>query len=99
MDTVILQRANHLQTCAVADVRQPRIAMAAEVALQNPSISGSIEDRSPCFQFLNAGRRFLRVKLRHLPVVDILAAAHGVGEMNLPAVARVNGAESGGDSA
>src|SRR4029077_7323637 len=33
MDAVVLQRADHLETRAVADVREARIAMAAKITL------------------------------------------------------------------
>ena len=33
MDAVVLKRSYHLQASAIADVRKPRISMAAEVAL------------------------------------------------------------------
>src|SRR5439155_21100524 len=44
--TVILQRSNHLQTGAVPDVRESRIFMAAEISLQNASVTRAIENRS-----------------------------------------------------
>ena len=90
VDAVILQRADHLQAGAVADVRQPRIAVAAEVALQDSAVVGAIEQRAPCFEFAHAFRRFFGVQFGHAPVVEILAAAHGVGEMDAPVVAIVH---------
>ena len=56
MDAVILQRADHLEAGAVAHVRQARIAMAAEIALQNVAVLGAIEQRAPGFQFAHARR-------------------------------------------
>ena len=41
----------------------------------------------------------LRVQLGHAPVVHVLAAAHRVGEVHLPAVAVVHVAQRGGDAA
>ena len=35
-------------------------------------------------------RSFFRVQFGHAPVIEILAAAHGVGEMNAPVVAIVD---------
>ena len=90
VDAVVLQRANHLQAGAVADVRQARIAMAAEIALQNLAVFGAIKHRAPSLEFVDARGRFLGVQLGHAPVVDVLAAAHGVGEMDLPVVAVVD---------
>ena len=90
MDAVILQRADHFEARAVAHVRQARVAMAAEIALQNFPVLGAIEHRAPGFQFAHARRRFLGVQLGHARIVQILAAAHGVGEMDAPVVAIVD---------
>ena len=86
---MILQRANQLEPGAIADVREPRIAVAAEVALVDAAVRRAIEHRAPGFELAHAIRRFLRVNLRHAPVVDVLAAAHRVGEVDLPVVAIV----------
>ena len=99
MDPVILERADHLEPGAVADVRQPRIFVAAEIALQDPAVGRAVEERAPCLELADAIGRFLGVQLRHAPVVDVLAAAHRVGEMDLPVVAVVDVRESGGDAA
>ena len=90
MDAVILQRADHLQAGAVAHVRQARIAVAAEVALKNLAVLGAIENRAPGFEFVHPRRSFLGVQFRHAAVVQVLAAAHGVGEMDAPVVAVVH---------
>ncbi len=99
MDAVVLQGADHFQAGAVADVRQARIAMAAEIALQDAAVLGAVEDRAPGFQFAHARRRFLGVQLGHAPVVQVLAAAHGVGEVDAPVVAIVDVAHGRGDAA
>ena len=90
MYAVVLQRADHLQPGAIANVRQPGIAMSAKIALQNAAIFRAIEQRTPGFEFAHTGGSFLGVELRHAPVVQILAAAHGVGKVNAPAVAIVH---------
>ena len=99
VDAVVLERADHLQPRAIADVRQTRIAVAAEVALEDPAVIGAIEQRAPGFQLADAVRRLLRVQLRHPPVVHVLAAAHRVGEVHLPVVAIVDVRERRGDAA
>ncbi len=99
MDAVILQRADHFEAGAVADVRQPRIPVAAEIALQNAAVAGAVEHRAPGFQFPHALRRFLGVQLRHAPVVQVLPAAHGIGEMDAPVVAIVHVAHGRGHAA
>ena len=99
MDAVILQRADHLEAGAVADVRQARVLVAAEVALQDAAVSGAIEDRAPRLELTHPIRRLPGVQLRHPPVVHVLAAAHGVGEVHLPAVALVDVRERRRDAA
>ena len=39
------------------------------------------------------------MQLRHAPVVDVLAAAHGVGEVDLPVIALVHVGQRRGDAA
>ena len=90
MNAVILQRADQFQARAVADVREARITMAAEIALRNFSFLRAVKHRAPGFEFVDARRRFLRVQFGHAPVVDVLAAAHRVGEMDFPVVAVVH---------
>ena len=99
MDAVILQSADHFETGAVAHVRQARIAMPAEIALQDAAVFGAVENRAPGFQFLHPRRSFLGVQLRHAAIVQILAAAHGVGEMDAPVVAIVHVAHGRGHAA
>ena len=88
--TVILKGPDELEARAVADVRQARIPMAAEVALEDAPVLRPIEDGAPRFELAHTVRRFLRVQLRHPPVVHVLAAPHRVGEVDLPAVAVVH---------
>ena len=95
VDAVILQGADHLEAGAVADVGQAGIAMPAEVALQNAAVFGAIEERAPGFEFAHAVGRFLGVQFGHAPVVQVLAAAHGVGEMHAPVVAVVHVGQRG----
>ena len=59
----------------------------------------AIEERAPRLELAHAVRRFLGVQLGHPPVVDVLAAAHRVGEVHLPAVAIVDVGERRGDAA
>ena len=96
---MVLERANHLQSGAIADVREPRILVPAEVALEDAAVLGAIEQRAPRFELAHPVRRFLRVQLGHAPVVDVLSAAHGVGEVDLPAVAVVDVGQRRGDAA
>ena len=99
VDAVVLQRADHLEAGAIADVREARIAVAAEVALQDPAVLGAIEDRAPGLELAHAVGRFLGVQLGHAPVVEVLAAAHRVGEVDLPVVAVVDVGQRRGHAA
>ena len=97
MDAVILQRANHFQAGAIADMRESRIFVAAEISLQNAPVLRAIEHRTPRFEFAHAIGRFLGVQFRHAPLIYVLTAAHRVGEMHLPIVAIINVGERGSD--
>ena len=89
VDGVVLQRADQLEPGAIADVGQPRIAVAAEVALVDAAVGRAIEHGAPTLELADPVRRFPGVQLRHAPVVQVLAAAHRVGEVHLPVVAIV----------
>jgi hypothetical protein len=99
MHTVVLQGADHFQTSAITYVRESGIFVAAEISLEDAPVFGSIENRAPFFQFAYAIRRFPRVQFRHAPIVHVLASAHGIGEVDLPAIALVNICERRGNSA
>ena len=47
VDAVVLERADHLEAGAIADVCQARIAVAAEVALEDPAVLRPVEDARP----------------------------------------------------
>ncbi len=96
---MILERADHLQTGAIADVRESWILVAAEVALQDAAIAGAIHHGAPRLQLANAIRRLLGVQLGHAPVVEVLAAAHGVGEVHAPIVPGVDVGQRSRDAA
>jgi hypothetical protein len=96
---VVLERADHLETGAVADMREPRVPMTAEVALEDEAILRPIEERTPFFELEHAIGCLLRVQLRHAPVVQQLAAAHGVAEVDLPVVLLPDVAHRRGDPA
>jgi hypothetical protein len=73
--------------------------VAAEIALENASVFGAVEHCAPGFQFLDASGSFLGVQLGHAPVIRVLAAAHGVREMNAPVIAVVDIGERRRDAA
>ena len=86
MYAMVLQRADHLQSRPISDMRQPWISMSAKIALQNAAIARAIEKGAPRFEFTHTGGRFLGMELRHPPVIQILTAAHSISKMNTPAV-------------
>src|SRR5882762_1186690 len=46
VDGMVLQRANHLQSGAVAHMRQARVAMATEIALQDAAVLRTVKERA-----------------------------------------------------
>src|SRR5215470_16518957 len=99
VDTVVLERADHFKAGSVADMGEARIAMSTEVALQDAAIFGAVEERAPGFELADAFGSFFGVQLGHAPVIEILAAAHGVREMDAPVVTIVDVRECGSDAA
>ena len=99
MDAVVLEGADEFEAGAVADVGEARVLVPAEVPLEDAAVGRAVEDGAPGFELADPGRGFLRVELRHPPVVDVLPAAHGVGEVDLPVVALVHVRQRRGDPA
>src|SRR5205807_3470266 len=60
MNPVVLERANHFEPGAIANMREARVAMAAEVALEDTSVRRAIEDRAPRFELAHAIGGFFR---------------------------------------
>ena len=71
--------------------------MTAKIPLQNTTILCSIENRAPCFELPHAIGRLFRVQLGHAPLIDVLATAHGIGEMHFPIVALIDIGQGGRD--
>jgi hypothetical protein len=72
--------------------------VAAEISLKNAPILRAIEHSAPRFELAHTCGSFLRVDLRHSPVIHVLAAAHRVGKVHSPIVAVVNVRECGGNA-
>ena len=98
-DHPLLQGADHLQAGPVADVGQPRVLVPAEVPLADLAVLGPVEQRAPGLQLPDPVRRLLGVQFGHPPVVQELAAAHRVAEVDLPVVVGVDVAHGGGAAA
>ena len=99
MDALVLEGPDHLQAGAVADVGEPRVGMPAEVALEDAAVLGAVEDGAPLLQLADPVGRLLGVELGHPPLVEELAAAHRVAEVDLPAIASVGAGQGRGDPA
>ena len=74
-------------------------AVPAEVALENPAVLGAVEECAPLLELPHAIGRFLGVQFGHAVVVEVLAAAHGVAEVDHPVVFGVHVAHRGGHAA
>ena len=98
-DRALLEGADHLQTGPVADVRQPGVAVPAEVPLADQTVRGAIKQGAPLLELPHPFGGLLGVQLRHAPVVEQLATAHGVAKVDLPVVVGVQVAHGGGDAA
>src|SRR5665647_376501 len=83
----------------LAHVGQSRELMPTEVALTDPSVFGSVEQRAVGLELPDAVRSLLGVQLGHARVVEELAAAHGVAEVDLPVVLGVDVSHGRGDAA
>ena len=90
VDAVILQSPDHLEAGPVADVGQAGVAVTAEIPLKDPAVFGAVEQSAPGFELPDPVRRLFGVEFGHPPVVDVLAAAKGIGEVNFPVVAVVD---------
>ena len=87
---MILQGADHLEACPVADVGQSRVPMSAEIALEDPAVGCPVKQGAPGLQFLGARRSLLGMDFGHHGVVQVLTAAHGVSEVDAPVVAIIH---------
>src|SRR4029079_9728708 len=99
MDAVILQGADHLEAGAVAYVRKPGIFVPAEVALKYPAVFRAVKERAPGFEFTYAIGRFFRVYFSHPRMIQVLAAAHRIREVDAPIVAIIDITHGGRNSA
>ena len=98
-DDLLLERADQFEAGAVAHVREARVAVATEVALEDLAVLGAVEERAPLLELPDAVRRLLGVQFGHAVVVEVLAAAHGVAEVDHPVVLVVDVAHGGGHAA
>ena len=93
---LLLEGPDELEAGPVADMGQPGVAVATEVTLEDQAVLGPVEQGPPVLELADPVGGLLGVELGHAPVVEHLAAAHGVAEVDLPAVLVVDVAEGGG---
>ena len=73
--------------------------MAAEGALGDLALRRAVEERAPLLQLVDPVWGLFGEGLDHLPVVEELAALHGVDEVLAPGVVGVDVADRGRDAA
>src|SRR5262245_27903010 len=78
---------------------EPRITMSTEISLENAAVLCAIKNGAPGFELAHPIGGFLRVQFSQAPLVDVLTAAHRIGEMHLPVVAFIDVSQGRCDSA
>ena len=99
LDDLLLQRADHFEAGAVADVSEAGVLVSAEVALADLALGGAVEQRAPGLELPDPVGCLLGMELGHPVVIEELAAAHRVAEVHVPAVVRVDVGHRRGDAA
>jgi hypothetical protein len=69
VNAMILQGADHLQSGAIAHVRQARIPMSAEIFVAKCGHLRAVKHRAPGLEFTHPRRGFLGVQLSHTPII------------------------------
>ena len=95
----MLHRADQFQAGAVSHVREAGVLVTTEVALADLAVLGAVKQCAIGFQFPNAVGGFLGVEFGHAVVVQELATAHGVAEVDLPVVVAVDVTHGSGSAA
>src|SRR5215210_5679608 len=73
--------------------------MPAEGTLADLTFGRPVEERTPLLEFVDPVGSLFGKRLYHLPVVEELAAPHGVDKMPAPGVVGVDVPDRGGDAA
>ncbi len=82
----LLQGTDQLEPRPVAHVGQAGEPVSPEVALQDTTVRGPVEQCAPPLELVDPVGCLLGMDLGHAPVVEHLAAAHRVAEVHLPVV-------------
>ena len=54
-NSIVLKCADHLESCSVTDVSKPCVTVAAEIPLEDPAVSRSVEKGAPLFRLTLGG--------------------------------------------
>ncbi len=92
---LVLEGPDQLETGAVPDVAEPAVGVSPERALHDLPVLGPVEEGSVLLELMYPLDHLLRVDLGHPPVAQVLSLHDCVGEVNLPAVCRVDVPERG----
>ncbi len=92
---LLLHRPDQLQARTVADVAQTSIRVPAEGALADLAFRRPVEERPPLLELVDPVWGLFGEGLDHLPVVEELAAPHGVDKVLAPGVVWVDVADRG----
>src|SRR5919106_4446674 len=98
-EDLLLHSPDELQPCTVADVAEAAVGMAAEGALAYLALGRPVEERPPLLELVDPVWGLFREGLDHPPVVEELAAPHGVDKVLAPGVVGVDVPDRGGDAA
>src|ERR671912_2072598 len=98
-EDLLLHGPDELQPGPVADVAEAAIGMAAEGTLGDLAFRRPVEERPPLLELIDPVWGLFGEGLDHLPVVEELAAPHGVDKVLAPGVVGVDVPDRGRDAA
>src|SRR5215203_2526135 len=98
-EDLLLHGPDELQPGPVADVAEAAVGMAAEGALGDLAFRRPVEERPPLLELVDPFWCLFGEGLDHPPVVEELAAPHGVDKVLAPGVVGVDVPDRGRDAA
>src|SRR5215208_5097475 len=98
-EDLLLHGPDELQPGPVADVAEAAVGMAAEGALAYLALGRPVEERPPLLELVDPVWGLFGEGLDHPPVVEELAAPHGVDKVLAPGVVGVDVPDRGRDAA
>src|ERR671921_2365505 len=94
-----LHGPDELEPCPVADVAEAAVGMAAEGTLGDPALRRPVEECPPLLELVDPVWGLFGEGLDHPPVIEELAAPHGVDKVLAPGVVGVDVPDRGRDTA